>query len=272
MPIRRLRRALGRDLRSTALEQARSIIGHREPPDATPVTEADLADLPEPARRYLRFMGVIGRARDWSFQARFRGRFRRGRGQWMRCDAWQFDSVSPITRVFHMRIDFAGFLPMVGRDVYAHGRGSMKGSLVGMIKVADGEGVEFDIGELTTYVNDALLLAPSMLLVPSTTWSPVDDGAFDVTVADAGHTVTGRVFVDEIGAIRDFETTDRFCDLPDGMQRARWTTPVEGWTTYGGRPLPTRCGAIWHLDDGPLPYIEGVFVPGSVTYNRLPAP
>jgi hypothetical protein len=48
-----------------------------------PVTEDDLDGLPEAVLRYLRFMGVVGRPRDWSFRARFEGRFRlKGMG-WM---------------------------------------------------------------------------------------------------------------------------------------------------------------------------------------------
>jgi Family of unknown function (DUF6544) len=45
-----------------------------------PVTEAEVEDLPAAPQRYLRFMGVIGRPRDWSFRARFIGRFRRRPG------------------------------------------------------------------------------------------------------------------------------------------------------------------------------------------------
>jgi hypothetical protein len=218
----------------------------------------------------MRFMGVCGRARDVSLIAQFEGRFRRGRADWMPCEAWQFNAAQPVLRVFHMRLDVAGFIPMVGRDVYAAGHGFMKGKLAGMTTVADGSGPEFDIGELVTFLNDALLLAPSMLLGDSTTWTALDDRSFDVAFTDAGRTVGGRVTLDEQGALVDFETTDRFCDLPGGLVRARWSTPVEGWTVVDGRPLPLHCGATWHLDDGPLPYIEGAFVPGSVVYNRVP--
>ncbi len=48
-------------------------------PAASPgavVSEAELAPLPEPAQRYLRFMGVPGRPRDWSFRLSFIGRFK----------------------------------------------------------------------------------------------------------------------------------------------------------------------------------------------------
>jgi hypothetical protein len=46
-------------------------------PDAgPPVTEAELAELPEVVRRYLRFMGTVGRPRIWSFRANIAGKFR----------------------------------------------------------------------------------------------------------------------------------------------------------------------------------------------------
>ena len=46
------------------------------PDVAVPVTDADIAGTDEPVQRYVRFMGVVGRPRVWSFAARFAGRFR----------------------------------------------------------------------------------------------------------------------------------------------------------------------------------------------------
>ena len=58
--------------------------------DLAPAAEADLDQLPETARRYLRFMRVVGRPRDWSFRLRAAGRFRRSVQEgWMPCEAWQ---------------------------------------------------------------------------------------------------------------------------------------------------------------------------------------
>ena len=36
---------------------------------------------------------------------------------------------------------------------------------------------------------------------------------------------------------------------------------------HDGRPIPGPFGATWHLPDGPLPYVEGRFVPGSIVFN-----
>ena len=239
--------------------------------DTAPVSEEDIAALPSPARRYLRFMGVVGRPRDWSFRARFVGEFRQRPGQkFMACEAWQYNTSLVPARVYYMRIDFAGVLPMFGVDVYRPGQGRMHGKLLGLITVADGSGPEFDLSELTTYVNDALMFAPSMLLTPAVTWAAVDDYSFDVRMSDGGVSATSRVFVDQQGRMIDFSTTDRWAALPGGLTRARWTTPIDGWSNHGGRWLPTGGHAIWHLDTGEFEYGHGRFVHESAEFNLPP--
>lgn len=239
--------------------------------ETAPVTEEDISTLPSTARRYLRSMGVVGRPRDWAFRARFVGEFRQRPGQkFMPCEAWQYNTSLVPARVYYMRIDFAGVLPMFGVDVYQAGQSRMNGKLLGLITVADGSGPEFNVSELTTYVNDALMFAPSMLLRPAVTWAPVDDYSFDVRMSDGGISATSRVFVDEQGRMVDLSTTDRWAALPAGLTRARWTTPIDGWMNHEGRCLPTGGRAIWHLDTGDFEYVHGRFIPDSVRFNIPP--
>jgi hypothetical protein len=237
-----------------------------------PATEAQLGGLPGAAQRYLRFMGVAGRPADWSFLAHVTGKFRLRPGlPWMRCQAWQYNNGLSVARLFHMRIYAAGVLPMTGRDAYAGGRGRMLAKLAGLVTVADSAGPETDMSELVTYLNDAVFLAPSMLLVPAVQWAPVDDRSFEVTLEDSGHRVTARVFLDERGAPVNFSTEDRWCDLPGGPVRMRWSTPVGGWTEVNGRWQATRGAAIWHMPDGPFCYAVFRFPPGAISYNVPPA-
>ena len=231
------------------------------PGTAGPVTEADLAGLPETARRYLGWAGVVGRPRDWSFRMESVGRFRMRPGdRWLRCRAWQYDSRLEIGRVFVMTTRFGGLIPMIARDTYLNGRGRMIGKVLDVFTVADGHGPELDAGELVTWLNDAVLFAPSMLLGPGIAWSEADDRSFDVALTDRGLTVNARVTVDEGGAPLNFSTTDRFrCDPSDPVTRwfrDRWTTPIGSMRVVGGRPLPTSGQAIWHTADGEFVYAE----------------
>lgn len=247
--------------------------------DRTPVTEKDLAPLPEPVQRYLWAMRVVGRPRDWSFRAHFHGHFRlAGRSGWMPAEVWQYDTAPQVVRVFHMRVDVAGLIPMVGCDTYVSGHGRTQGKLFDLVPIAHTEGPETDRSELVTYLNDVVLLAPSMLLRLPVSFTAVDDRSFDLRLSDGGQSVSARVHLDGEGLPCDFSSTDRYADLPGGLARAHWTTPVGRWVDAsdgaGRRPLATRGQAVWHLDNGPLPYLDFAISPGDVEYNvpACPAP
>lgn len=234
--------------------------------DDTPITDADLSGLPATAQRYLRFMSVVGRPADHAFRAHLEGRFRlRPAQRWMRCTAWQSNSTAPIARIFHLRLALAGVLPMYARDTYLGGHGRMRGTMFGL-PVADGHGPEFDMGELVTFLDDAVVFAPSMLLRLPVTWTEVDDDSFDLALTDHGISVSARVSLTGQGAPCDFTTEDRFAALPGGLLRTRWSTPLEGWVD-GPRPRPTRGSAVWHLPGGPFSYAEFDFSTASIDYS-----
>lgn len=218
------------------------------------VTETDLSLLPKPAQRYLRFMGVLGRPRDWSFRTGFVGRFKiKQSAPWRPCDVWQYNTSPVVTRTFFMQ-----------------GHGRMLGKALDLFTVIDGSGSEFDIGELVTYLNDLVLLAPSMLMVPAVSWAEVDGRSFDLALTDHHNIVKARVFLDDRGAPVDFETTDRFCEDPADPKkwmRARWSTPMQGFHDLGGRQLPTKGQAVWRLEQGGFPYADFELVPERLAYN-----
>jgi hypothetical protein len=261
-------------VRNKFLKEVRSAGLPIDPGPSQIVTEADLSALPESARRCLKFMGVIGRPRDWSFRLAFTGRFRTKPDQaWMKCETWQYNNRLAVARIFHIRIRFGGIVPVIGRDTYQNGHGRMLIKLLDLFRIGDGTGEEYDIGELVTYLNDAVLIAPSMLLVPEVCWSTVDAGSFDIALSDHGRTVSARVFVDESGAVRNFSTTDRFYADPKDpkkLVRGRWTTPMEGWQMIGGRRLPTRGQAVWHMPEGEFTYADFTLVPDSLAFNLRP--
>ena len=145
--------------------------------------------------------------------------------------------------------------------------------LLDVLTVGDGQGEEYDTGELVTYLNDAVLIAPAMLFVPAISWAAAGDHAFDLSLTGHGRTVTARVLVDDCGAPADLRTTDRFCVDPvdpGKLTRARWNTPVAGWQMVDGRPLPTSGQAVWHLPGGPFTYADFRPVPESLAFNIPP--
>jgi len=265
-PARMLDRRFHHELAALRLVAAPGPLG--------PVTERDLAGLPVAARRYLHFMGVVGRPRDWSLRTHLTGRFRPDpRKPWMACECRQYSLSSPVTRIFHIGVRFNG-LPVIARDIYHEGRGRMLIRPLDLFTIQDATGPELDTGELVTWLNDAILMAPSMLLDGRTRWTAVTPTTFAVTFTDGGRTVAGEVSVDHDGEPTDFSTTDRYVQDPRdpkaAWQRTRWSTPVDGWRDGGGRKFFSRGRAIWHLPGGDLPYAEFTPAPGGIEVNVPP--
>jgi hypothetical protein len=191
----------------------------------------------------------------------------------MKCETWQYNTRLGIARIFHIRIRFFGILPVLGRDTYVGGHGRMLIRLLDLATVGDGTGEAYDIGELVTYLNDGIMMAPGMLLVPEVHWSAVDARSFDVELTDHGRTVRARVLLDARGAPIDFETTDRFYADPKNpakVTRCRWTTPMEAFQDIDGRRLPSRGQAVWHPPDGELAYADFTLLPQTVRFNVRP--
>lgn len=109
------------------------------PGPANVVSMSQIVRLPEPAQRYLQFMGVVGHPQDWSFRLGFTGRFRTKPQQpWMKCEAWQYNSRLALARIFHIRLRLGGLLPIIGRDTYIDGHGRMLVKRLDVFTVADG--------------------------------------------------------------------------------------------------------------------------------------
>ncbi|MGE5707984.1 MAG: DUF6544 family protein [Bacteroidota bacterium] len=245
-----------------------------QPDSSEVVREADIQSLPKPVQRYLRFMGVVGRPRDWSFRWAWSGRFRTApEASWTRCEALQYNSRLRVSRIFHMQLPING-LPVMVRDTYSDGKARMLGKIFDLVPVVDERGEEVIVGELVTYLNDAIMVAPSMLLTPQTTWTGVDDESFDVTLTDCGRTVKARVFLDAQGAPKNFSTTDRFIQDPYDPKhpfvRREWTTPIENWVSYEGRKFATHGFAVWKLPQGDFPYGEINLDPKGLSFNLPP--
>jgi len=257
---------------TTRFERELALRGIRALPlGSEPVDPRLVAALPAPVQRYLGFMRVVGRPRDVSVRASFSGRFRLAQSNWQPCEVRQYDARSPVGRVFMMQLPVEGLLPVTVRDEYLRGRGSLAAKAFDLLPIAKGRGYELDVGELVTYLNDAILMAPSLLLGAETRWSEVAPDRFDVTLTDGDHTVRARVLLDARGAPSSFSTTDRFFDAPDGHKvRTEWQTPVDGWQEADGRMLPTVARAVWRLPTGPLPYVELRFEPERIVFNVPP--
>ena len=228
------------------------------PPKEHTVREEDLAGLPDAARRYLRFMGIVGKPVTWSFEAVFSGRFRVDVSRpWSPARAVQYNTIHPPMRVFLLSLRFAG-LPVRAVDSYTNGQGRMRGRLLGLKTVVDDASPETTTGELSTYLSELVVLLPSALLESDIAWRERDADSFDLTLRDHGMSVTGTVLLDERGACKEFSTMDRYYapGPSQPLRRTRWTLTSGDIREVAGRKVDARAVATWHPPEGDEPYAD----------------
>lgn len=229
-----------------------------EVPEMSPLTDAELAPLPEPVRRYLRVTGAVGGPRAHHVRAAWRGRIRAGPDEpWMEFTAEQWNFPHEPARFFLMDARRSG-LPVDVLHAYADGEAGMRVRLLSMVPLVNAAGPEMTRAETVTLLNDMALLTPSALADPAVRWEPIDDRSARATYRVGAHEIRAVLHFDDAGELVDFVSDDRLAASPDGTEFTplRWSTPVGEYRDVGGRYLMTRGEGRWHAPEGTYTYVE----------------
>jgi hypothetical protein len=201
------------------------------------ITEADLAPLPMPVQRYLRYAGVVGQPRVLAFQVRMTGRIRSAaNAPWMPFTAEQTSVIHPPQRYFFMQATRAG-LPIDGLHAYAEDGASMHIKLLSVFPLVDLKGPVLTRTETVTVLNDMAIMAPAALIDPAIRWREIDERQVEASFTNGSNEVRAvLVFDTTTGALVDFWSDDRPALAADGvtLQPQRWSTPVGGYRQQGG--------------------------------------
>ncbi len=229
------------------------------------LTEEDIRDLPEPVQRYIRCAGLIGKETVHNMRVVWRGRMRRDPRQgWLTIRAEQYNFYGDLARIFYIQGRMFG-VPVVGRDRYSTGEGSMVMEAAGLIPVVNATGTEMASSGLVTLFNDMCLLAPATLVDKRIHWVPLDSLTAKGSIEDSGRIVSATLHFNQDGELTDFVTHDRYMESGGRYRRLRWSTPVSQYKDFNGIRLASRGAGIWHLDEGEFRYAE--FDLESIEYN-----
>jgi hypothetical protein len=229
------------------------------------ILEEDIAHLPEPVQRFMRFTGVIGRARPHIMMVKMRGRIRSSPDSpWMSLRSEQVNWFDQPFRAFFMRAWRMG-IPASGLHLYRDAAASMEIRLAGLLKIVDARGPKMNQSETVTVLNDMLFLAPGALLHPGISWQPVDGTSTKVSFTNGGITVGALVTFDPDGRLVNFMSNDRY-ESTDGKtyNLYPWKTPVKKYGSFGGLNLPSLIDVIYTRPEGDFCY--GTFEMTHIRY------
>jgi hypothetical protein len=225
---------------------------------APPVTEAELAPLPSPVQRYLRYVGVVGQPHVRAFRTRFSGRIRSGPdAPWMELTGEQHNFMEPKARLFFMQATMKG-VPVDGLHAYDENGARMRVKAMSLFAVVDAGGDEFKRTETVTVFNDMCIMAPATLVDPAIRWKELDAHGVEATYTNGPHTIHAVLVFDDAGALVNFWSDDRPALAPDGVSfvKQRWSTPVGEYRAQGSLRLASRGEARYAAPSGEYAYIQ----------------
>ena len=235
-------------------QMAAELFGKARAQDAAPITEADLAGLPEPLRRYLTQTGVIGRPRIGTVRLKQEGFFRTKPEQnWMPMRAVEYYSADPPAFLWHGKIKMLPFLSIQARDHFDAGTGHMLIKLA-PLTLGDASGPELDQGALVRYFNE-MMWFPTAFLSKSIQWEAVDAHSVKGTIRIGEVSASAVLHVTESGRLANF-VAERYMSAGDSFSLETWSTPIDDHAEMEGLRLPVSGEGVWHLDAGDFSYIR----------------
>jgi hypothetical protein len=227
------------------------------------LTEADLAPLPDPIKKYIRLSGALGKPKVTNFRISFTGKIRKNQqSAWMPFTSEQYNFMEPVTRLFFMKATMKG-LPVAGYHRFKDGKATMDIRLWSLAPVAYQAGDEMNVAETVTFFNDMCCMAPATLIDKRIKWSEIESKKVKAEFTNNKITITAWLDFNEQGELVNFISDDRFA--VDAGRKLRWSTPLKDYRGFNGYRIPSYAEAIYSYPEGNLSY--GALIVSQVEYN-----
>lgn len=217
------------------------------------LASTDSRPLPPPVRHWLEASGSLGRRPARTVVLEQRGQLRTDPDSaWMPATARQTFTVDPPGFIWQVKTTMFGALPVSGRDLFAHGRGSMRIAAAGLSKVVDAEGDKIDHGTMLRFLGE-IVWFPSAALASYVSWQPIDQTRARATMQHENLAVTAIFEFDEQGRVVGLHA-ERYLGGEADAQLTPWTVSCTDWQRFEGIEVPSRGDVAWILPSGRFSY------------------
>lgn len=201
---------------------------------------ASVAELPGPARRYLRHAIDPGTPCYRRADLRQAGEFRLG-DRWVPISA--DERIAPDRGfVWRASVRPSRLLRLRGVDYYRDGRGGQRFSAWGLLPVVRDRGPAFDRSAAGRLAGESVFVPTALLPRAGAEWSAVDDRRARVTLPVRGGTESATLTVGDDGALERVDL-DRY--RGDGAGRTPFRVTVGECRRVDGVAVPASFEAAW---------------------------
>jgi hypothetical protein len=226
------------------------------------LTEDDIASLPAPVQKYIRYTGAVNKPKVKNIKIVFDGEMRDKGKEFFKFTSVQYNFFDKPTRLFFMEAKMYG-TTVPGYHCYQNERATMQIKLLGLFNVVDLKGPEMNKAETVTVFNDMCLMAPATLIDKRIEWTPIDRLSAKATFKNGVNRISAILYFNEHGQLINFISDDRYA--VSDMRQYRFSTPVREYMQTDGRNIWKYGETRWHYPEGEFVY--GKFTLKSIDYN-----
>lgn len=230
------------------------------------LTEAEIAYLPNPVQKYIRYVGCIGKPTVSNFRADFTGKIRdHKKPVWMKLTSEQYNFIKTPTRLFYLDATMKG-LPVAGFHCFKNGVAYMDIRLLSMFKVEYQSGAVMDTSETVTFFNDMCVMASAALIDKRIEWLVVQNNKVKASFTNNDITISAWLYFNEKGELVNFTSEDRSALGENGKTiKLKWSTPLRDYININGYRLASYAETIYSYPEGDFTY--ATFTLKDIEYN-----
>jgi hypothetical protein len=206
-----------------------------------------VADLPEPARRYLVRAIAPGTPLATAVELEMRGQLLLEPGG-DPLDMIAHQILAPPDGFIWRADARRGLLRIIGFDRYVGGEGEMRWRAYGLVPVLRETGDDVTRSAAGRLAMEAVLMPAALVPGRGARWEPVDDHTARFHITIGNETMVTALTVDADGRPLRASAMRWRGDLPGGAGYARFDVEMDGELTTGGYTIPRRVQAGWALD------------------------
>ncbi len=233
------------------------------------VAEADIAGLPAPVQRYMRFTGIIGKERINFVRLKHRGVFKTGPDKKeLPIDGTQYFTANPPALLWIGRIKPSFFMSVTARDRYIDGKGNMLIKLLSAITIADARGPQMNEAALQRFLAENVWFPTAFLPNRNLRWEAVDDQSARAVYCDQGIEIALVFYFNEAGEIAKC-TCRRYMEENGKYVKTDWSGYCRKYKEFHGIRIPSEIEAVWHLGTGDFSYARFVLETADFNVYKL---
>lgn len=216
-----------------------------------------IGHLPPPVQRWLEASGALALdPADWVvLHQHSRMKLSVDQSSWYTADSRQLVTLSPPAFQWTVKMSMNPLVTVLGRDVFAGGKGFTNMKAGGIFSVAKSEDdPKIHEAALQRYLAE-MVWYPWAATADNMEWTPIDDRSARATLTIGDVVGSGVFYFSKEGKFQQFKA-DRYRESGPEAKRTEWTVRVLKNGQFMGLKVPVLLQVDWQLKEGKWTWLE----------------